>query len=67
MSTKLDQFEKQILQHLKFITRRRLKADDLLEWSSHEPTVDKGLREGEEKVHVPGLGVWCAIPKAKTP
>ena len=66
MSTKLDRFEKQIMQHLKFITgNRSLKADDLLEWSNHEPTVDKGLREGETKVHVPALGVWCAVPSSK--
>ena len=68
MSTKLDPFEKQIMQHLKFITgNRSLKADDLLEWSSQEATIDKGLLEGEAKVHVPALGVWCAIPSNKAP
>ena len=66
MSTKLDPFEKQIMQHLKFITgNRSLRADDLLEWSTNEPTIDKGLRDREVKVHVPGLGVWCAIPSNK--
>lgn len=63
MSTRIDPFEKKILEHLRFVVNNRnLKIDHLLEWSSDEATVDKNLRDGETKVHLTSLGIYCAIP-----
>lgn len=56
--------ERAILNDLRLTVKNsKLPLKDLLEWSSSEEAVDKGMQEGEVKVHLKELGVWCAIAK----
>ena len=60
----LRQLESSILHELRSETRNsKLRLKDILEWSTSEAAVDKGMQDGEVKVALPGLGVWCAIAK----
>lgn len=56
--------ERVIINELRTLVKNpKLRLKDLLEWSTSEGAVDNNLQGGEVKVHLPGIGVWCAIAK----
>lgn len=54
----LSLFERNIIAELYGITGKKIREKDLLEWRSSE--IEK--RPGEQVFHLPGNGVWVAIP-----
>jgi hypothetical protein len=57
--------EKKIINALKSeLQNSNFKSDDLLEWSTSETVVQKGLRDGEKLVEVKSLSVFCAVPNS---
>lgn len=41
----------------------RFPLKDIAEWSSSEEAVKKNLTPNEVMLHLPGIGVWIAVPK----
>lgn len=57
--------EKKIIQGLRVIlNNRKLKADDLQEWSSNKEAIEENIQNDKEVyVYVPTIGVHCAVLK----
>jgi sulfur transfer protein SufE len=55
-----DKIEKEIVVYLKRFYNRDMKLKNLLEWSSSEKTIDKNLRDNENKYFIENMGLWIA-------
>ena len=57
--------EAAIIRELRALTKTpKLSMKSVMEWSTSEDVVRKGLVEAEEKlIHCPGIGVWAAVKK----
>ena len=47
------------------LNNRKLKMDDILEWSTSEAVVKKNLRDGEVALYLPDPGAWLAVSREK--
>lgn len=41
----------------------KLRMKDLMEWSTSEDAIKRGLRDGELMFHLPDCGMWIAVKK----
>lgn len=56
--------ERAIVQELRTVLKnKKLTINQVLEWSTGEDQVKKNLQETDVLVHLPGMGVYCAVLK----
>jgi hypothetical protein len=60
---KPDTLKQQVLAEVIAVTGRKLKAKDILDWTTSEEVARRFLHENEQMVHCPKRGVWAIIPK----
>lgn len=59
MAERLSAFEREIVNEFWLLTKKRLRAKDLLEWRLGSPVT---VQAGEQVVHLPSIKVWVAVP-----
>lgn len=56
--------EKEIVNYAKsYYNNKKIKIDDILEWSSSEDVISKNLRDNEIMTKMETYGIWFAIDK----